>query len=190
MYSTELKIKRMTLQAEARINKYEAEKAKMAARVARWEQKAALAEKKMATWSSLTHHRKMIVRPEARASHIAHGFLRGLPYVAVEERFEVDQVVMNNAYGNVKAFWEKVINIVAGFSQTPKHEAEIKVLAWRDEHPQYKDRNGLLPRPPAPLSKEEKEARAARMVAAREKRKADHGRVAKLAAAMSRRVKT
>jgi hypothetical protein len=42
------------------------------------------ADRLYATYHSLHHHRVMVVRPAARAMHLAHAYLKGMPYARVE----------------------------------------------------------------------------------------------------------
>lgn len=98
MNSIELKVKRLTLGAEARIIKSQA--------ASLWHKATADAEKLPETvtadelrnspaWrrierrrckaNSLDYHRRHVVRPEARAAHLAHAFLRGHLYARIED---------------------------------------------------------------------------------------------------------
>lgn len=70
MSHTMLKIKLKTLAAEAKIIRHQ--EAKMVG--PNWFSKSI----------KYTNHRKYVVRPEARATHIAYGLLRGLDYVQIE----------------------------------------------------------------------------------------------------------
>lgn len=72
MYSIELKIKRLTLAAEARL--------------IRTEEKRAKAKLKIELLDSLHCHRDGVVRRAARAAHLAHAFLTGRAYATVETR--------------------------------------------------------------------------------------------------------
>ena len=71
MYSTELKIKRLSLGLEARL--------------IRQEEKRMKAKRKRDQLDRLHVHRKGIVRPAARAAHLAHAYLMGRPYSTVED---------------------------------------------------------------------------------------------------------
>lgn len=68
--SVELKIKAKSLADEARVIRAEEKKAK--------------AKRKTETVNSLHHHRLQVVRPAARATHIARGYLAGTPYRLIE----------------------------------------------------------------------------------------------------------
>lgn len=143
MYSIELKVKRLSLQAEARIIHVQEHLTKEEGRKARWAQKAERAARKMATWESLYKHRLQVVRPEARAAHIANAFLRGLPYEKVEAKIMLDRLTYDYSYGRAAhtKFWTRVVDIVykfGGFKN--KGEVENEVLNWRNQHPQYKTR--------------------------------------------------
>lgn len=63
-----LKIKSKYLADEARINRKEANKLSGRDK------------------HSLNHHRKTKLRDEARATHLAYGYLRGIPYAAMEQK--------------------------------------------------------------------------------------------------------
>ncbi len=68
--SIELKIKAISLADEAR--------------TIRIEEKRAKAKRQTSTLNSLHEHRINVVRPAARATHLARAFLAGMPYRAVE----------------------------------------------------------------------------------------------------------
>lgn len=92
-----------------------------------------------ATRQSLYQHRKDVVRPEARAANIAHGYLKGYKYEHIENSF-----VMSNfgiSYKSAKwchdKLWERVCQIVSKFGGIPIEDAEANVIAWRAEHHQY-----------------------------------------------------
>ena len=70
--SIELKIKSKHLAAEARIIKFEERKLKR--------------HKRMAEARRLREHRLDKVRPAARSTHLAYGFLRGRAYRTIEDR--------------------------------------------------------------------------------------------------------
>lgn len=102
---TYLKIKLNHLAAEARIIKREKEK---------WLKKAAIGrqrafEKQMQNPTksimadSIHQHRLTCVRPEARDSLLAYGFLRGLPYSQIEAKRFTDPN-WSNVKANIKRF--------------------------------------------------------------------------------------
>ena len=94
--SYELKIKAKHLGAEAKIIRFEENKTKQSTKklkarentpgvnnldeIRKW--KAAQGFK----LQDLQHHRKFVVRPAARRTHLARAYLKGLPYKAVEQR--------------------------------------------------------------------------------------------------------
>lgn len=85
----ELKIKAKSLGAEARIIRQEEARAlRIAKKLAKSKHPhaAAFLEKARAQYHSLKDHRMVDVRSEARATNLARGFLRGIPYVRVEQR--------------------------------------------------------------------------------------------------------
>ncbi len=94
MKSIELKIKLKHLAEESRIIRAEAEKQ--------------YAEGNYQKGNDLTNHRKLVVRPEARATLLAYQQLRGIPYEVCEPNPKtepnwkrVEQMVKK--YGNLAA---------------------------------------------------------------------------------------
>lgn len=84
MRTDHLKIKIKTLAAEASIIRHATHKAK--ARV-RWTQangEGAAQLQAIKERNSLIDHRRQVVRPEARHSLLAYGFMKGTPYKAME----------------------------------------------------------------------------------------------------------
>jgi hypothetical protein len=89
MYSTELKIKRLSLAAEARIIKAE----EVRALGGKWVQRDDSPKltkirrrgyPKLERFTNLHEHRMNVVRVQARAAHLAHGYLRGRPCLMME----------------------------------------------------------------------------------------------------------
>ena len=68
--SIELKVKAKSLAAEAKI--------------IRQEEAIALKEGYTFTYQRLHRHRVVVVRPEARYTHLARGFIKGTPYRTIE----------------------------------------------------------------------------------------------------------
>jgi hypothetical protein len=90
---TYLRVKLRSLAAEARVIKHEERRAK------RWRQTAKL--------EALRDHRIHVVRDEARHSHLAYGFIRGVPYRAMEHKCrhkpELNRIVrMVQKYGQMR----------------------------------------------------------------------------------------
>lgn len=56
------------------------------AKLIRTSERAAKEEANYIELSKLVHHRKHIIRPESRKSHLVYGFLRGTPYRKMERR--------------------------------------------------------------------------------------------------------
>ena len=75
---TELKVKTKHLAAEARIIKHEERKLKQ-------RQKKSPHPRRQALRRALREHRIEVVRPHARSTHLAYGFLRGTRYRAIED---------------------------------------------------------------------------------------------------------
>ena len=82
--SIQLKIKLKYLAAEARFIRTEELKAKKWARKCSARQKPVWANEHHTLRQDLYEHRIGVVRPEARASHLAYGFLRGKQYTNIE----------------------------------------------------------------------------------------------------------
>lgn len=104
---TELKIKIKSLAAEARIIRSEEKK---------WPGQSYVR-------SSLHGHRTGIVRNEARHSQLAYGFLRGRPYVAMEQKAKTEPN------------WDRVENIAVRFrdshgGQTPQNVKQ-RFAEWK-----------------------------------------------------------
>lgn len=83
MQTAQLRVKIKSLAEEARIIRFEERKA---LRSMSWERKQDPTKTPPSHWtySSLYGHRTFDVRGEARASLLAYGFLRGVPYEAME----------------------------------------------------------------------------------------------------------
>lgn len=86
----------------------------------------------------LTERKSNIVRMDTRARNVAFAFLRGVPYVCVEQK----TYVKSFAHRKPKAFWKAVAEEAAMWgkrlhveSQKNLHMYEKAVYAWRDEHP-------------------------------------------------------
>ena len=141
MYSTELKIKRKTLAVESRFIRQEEEKWREEGRKARLRQKIERAARSSAKFDTLYWHRKNVVRPEARASGLAHAFLKGMPYQQVEQKFYKSSFGYGTiAYLGEAKLWERVVDIVTKFGNlTADDDPTTMVRAWRDEHALYKE---------------------------------------------------
>ncbi len=134
---TALKVKRSVLANESRYIRTQELKWKLKARKARDRQNAAYHEISEGIRNSLFSHRKNIVRPEARMAHIANGYLRGLPYFAIEQK----AWVKNFNHYTPDAFWNKLAEMVYRFSDKTRTQLQIKadLFAWRNEHPGYEN---------------------------------------------------
>jgi hypothetical protein len=118
MSKTYLKIKLMSLAAEAKIIRRQEQKL-----VKRRRQLRAAGKEVPETSDvlvSLHNHRTLDVRSEARSAHLAYGYLRGTPYRAMEWRCE--------DYHQPK--WKRVLEIVNKFGSM-KHTAEA-LAEWAD----------------------------------------------------------
>ena len=101
MKSIELKIKLKHLAAESRINRREAEK------------QYALGN--YSKGNDITNHRKLAIRPEARATHLAYQYLRGIPYSRIENS------------PKTKPKWDRVRAMVRKYGDTD--DPDLK--SWR-----------------------------------------------------------
>lgn len=142
-----IQTKIVSLADEARYIRRKEIKWKMKARKARDRQKVSEEGKSSWTYHYLRLHRLNVVRPEARATHIAYGFLRGLPYYKIErptenanyysERFK-DSFETNVLTVSYDRFWTAVARIATKFQQPADgaspltHEEMYKqVIQWR-----------------------------------------------------------
>lgn len=132
-----LGVKKATLIAETRIIKSKESKWLEKARAARNKQAALASDQSLWTYHHLRTHRLHVVRPEARATNLAFGFLKGTPYKAIEAKVHnqtyYDLVMPGMGYQKspYQTFWEKVLGIVNRFSHGTYIMAEIE--AWRDK---------------------------------------------------------
>lgn len=109
MKTTHFRVKRMTLAAEARIIKAEEAKALRIARgLAKSNLKPLVASHQRNLYHSLRIHRIHVVRPAARAMHLAHAYLKGMEYARVENPTKlhapVPVSVVKAAAENVRKF--------------------------------------------------------------------------------------
>lgn len=104
MSKTFLKIKIMSLAAEARIIRREANK---------WPRAGV-----MGTRYALNQHRRFDVRQEARSAQLAYGFLRNKPYRSIEEKCwdAPDET--------------RIIEIAVKFGKLDKKQAAASIKEW------------------------------------------------------------
>lgn len=112
-----LKIKIMSLAAEAQIIRSQTRKMLKWARRAQDAQKKALAYER---FSSTDLHRKLIVRKECRAANLAYGFLRGRGYRQMETKSYEDPL------------WEKVLGMIERFGEGDKRDLRQRFSEWKD----------------------------------------------------------
>lgn len=93
--SIELKVKAKSLADEARIIRAEELKLKPVT-VANW-----------SIYDSLHRHRVGVVRDEARMTHLARAFLRGMPYARVEYRVREQNVLNEYDFKRIAAMISK-----------------------------------------------------------------------------------
>jgi hypothetical protein len=126
-----LKVKIMSLAAEARIIRHEERRA--------WDNHAARKRLRSSNapcrhkvgdrilYLELKAHRRGVVRDEARASLLAYGFLRGRAYRQLERKTHDEWDVVG-----AKTRWEKVAGMVTRFGKVPKDDAVTRLKAWRE----------------------------------------------------------
>lgn len=158
--NTELKIKALSLGAECRIIR--AQENRLARRLAKARGRAAVeqwlaGDKRLAgiareegTFASLHNHRMVVVRREARATHLARGFLKGTAYRDMEHACWEQPI------------WDRVREIAVKYRPGDHSEQVIRqrFAEWRDAAGEWKlPRVG--PRVPRPrVSKGDPEAKA------------------------------
>lgn len=92
-------------------------------------------------WYSLQHHRKTVVRYEARATHLARAYIAGIPYENVEKKIHDETVLkvfilprvysMVAKYGNkpITKKWNREKNMLM-FDEAQWKELTDFVNAW------------------------------------------------------------
>lgn len=96
---TELKVKYLSLAAESRIIRHQERRLRDRARKAALKNKTDAVSRLQDTRMSLHQHRLEVVRPVARAAHVACSFLRGREYAEIERVSDTDpnwEAVQNN----------------------------------------------------------------------------------------------
>jgi len=115
--SVELKIKTQHLAAESRIIRTEERKLKRHARAQSNEVRRA---KAMGAFHRIQDHRKMHLRPHARSTHLAYGFLKGTPYKAIEgdrTRSEPN--------------WPEIERMALKYSNEDSRKTKQRLAAWQ-----------------------------------------------------------
>lgn len=109
MYSHELKIKRLTLGAESRIIKQQEKRLFRKARKARASQKVNAGNAFSRKAELLNFHRRVAVKRQARACHLAHTYLRGQTYRTAERdpRSLPSDLLIVEIAKNVRRFWTR-----------------------------------------------------------------------------------
>lgn len=114
-----LKFKIKSLAAESYIAKLdEAKYQRLVKRYAA--SRARAADNNRARHADMQHHRRRVIAPEARASQLAYGFHRGLPYSAMEQRIYT------------MPDFDRVENIAKRFSDDDWRIAGQRWAEWRD----------------------------------------------------------
>lgn len=116
-----LKVKSKTLAAEARIIRLERQKARAA-----WRRKRenTSAQSRMI---GLDQHRRGVVRPEARATCLAYGFLKGRTAVQMEQTSYPQSAEYN------KKLWDKIEAMVMKYSEMDERETKQKFAQFKSE---------------------------------------------------------
>lgn len=120
--SIELKVKAKVLAEEARIIRKEERKAKAKASWEKLKQNFRQARVEYDTLESLNCHRKFVVRPEARATHLARAYISGKTYEEVEatcrkplpHRTKQRIVYMINKYHDYTVNYKNVADWIKG----------------------------------------------------------------------------
>lgn len=184
MSDLELKIKRITIMAEARgmkVNSHRIRRGlrRLAARTAPTTKegdlkRGAIHARLWESWVRLHYHRIDEVRPEARAMHLACNFLRGRDYVTIEpiSRWPGSEENFEKAWG---ALWERVKYHIERHIPEKKGTEEYsrrlqEFAAWHDHAHSYA-RNADAQKAALGI------ARAASLAAASERRQAYEKRV-------------
>lgn len=126
-----LKVKLKSLAEEARIIRHEKRRAKARARWLRKNASYRADATDSAIWkasmvvNNLHKHNVQVVRKEQRASYLAYGFLRGMPYKRIEQRIKSEPD------------WDRVQNIASRFTNGENGYADPRVVAqkiaeWKD----------------------------------------------------------
>lgn len=128
-----LKVKIMTLAAEARIIRGAEHQAKRKRDRCAVRQKSQLAEKYDIRRATLHTHRILIVRRHARAALLAYAFLRGVPYRRVENNMPVDLKGKLPSWQE-KHPWPLVVDAIrthgSGYWKRDKDQVVEEVAAW------------------------------------------------------------
>ncbi len=77
-------------------------------------------EKQMDRFWGLRGHRRLVVRVESRASHIAYGFLRGLDFKRIENKSKTEPD------------WDKVKSMIERFGEDDVRERMQRFAEWKD----------------------------------------------------------
>lgn len=132
----ELKYKAIALEAETRAFKQH-ERSELA-RLAKWKKRAILGRLKAtlrgdpvsgpdpktvssAVQQGVRLHRIKCIRPEARCTLLAYGFLRGLPYKVIE----------NFAY--TQPNWDRVARLAVRYSEDTEQNVQQRFAQWQSE---------------------------------------------------------
>jgi hypothetical protein len=116
-----LQVKVQNLVDEAKDIRKREQKARWQARATRGREKFALAERFTTVNQGLHLHRVYDVRKEARSSHLAYGFLRGLKYHEMEVL----------AYDQPD--WNRIERLVEKYSEADIRDTKQKFGAWKAE---------------------------------------------------------
>lgn len=123
MSKTFLKIKIMSLAAEARVIRAEERKWPRQRDVPTGHETTQPLKTRIETRLALAHHRRVDVRSEARSAQLAYGFLRGLAYRRIEAKcYDVPNQ-------------QRVAEIIAKFGGLDKRQALAELKPWLSDTP-------------------------------------------------------
>ena len=116
-----LKVKYASLAEEAKIiRRLERKALKRARRVKAWSEQYPLTNDAK-VFQSLRCHRKEVVRPEARSTHLAYGFLRGRDYKQIESK----------CYNQPD--WPRIEKLIEKYGEGDKRDLMQRFSEWKSE---------------------------------------------------------
>jgi len=116
-----LRVKIKSLTEETKIIRHEDRVAKWHAHAARNRAKQEMAEKHELHNFNLHHHRIVDIREEARASHLAYGFLRGKSYREMEH------------FSYTQPNWYKIEKMISKYCDQDWRTVGQRFAQWKDE---------------------------------------------------------
>lgn len=116
-----LKIKILSLAAEARIIRHQEVRARNDARRITKKRGPGHSDVRNEIRQSLYLHRINVVRRECRTANLAYGFLRGTPYIAMERK------------AHSEPDWSGVLKMICRFSNRKHTDVWPEMRAWMDK---------------------------------------------------------